>query len=57
MAKRGVAVPDENWDVDDLRKLAAKLSDPSSSVYGAANNLISDMGGNIQWMRNWTGHE
>jgi ABC-type glycerol-3-phosphate transport system substrate-binding protein len=57
MAKRGVAVPDENWDVDDLRKLAAKLSDPSSNVYGAANNLISERGGNIQWMRNWTGHE
>ncbi len=57
MANRGIQKPGVNWTVDDFQRLVAKLSDPMNKIYGAAIPFITDLGGNIQWMLNWTGHE
>lgn len=53
----GLAVPDDDWTVEDMRITSRKALNPVKGISGPGIPIDWGWGPNIQWYWNWTGHE
>lgn len=54
LSQAGFDSPAENWNVDDMRDIARKITDETRGTYGVSQRITSG-GHGIQWYKNWTG--
>ncbi|MBE3576347.1 MAG: sugar ABC transporter substrate-binding protein [Limnochordales bacterium] len=57
LEEAGLAVPDDDWTVEDMRAISRKALNPDKGISGPGIPIDWGWGPNIQWYWNWTGHE